>query len=294
MTLSLYVTFMGIFMLSTVIIWKTILHRNKITVMAGMMIAMALGMSAGLTIGVIAGIILSGNLFYSTVLAMILGVIFGFLAGMPISLMAVLDGTLAGIMGGMMGAMLGEMIAPEFQDALIRIMFVLFIATILILFQMMHQEFIKTKGWLSHPVIMIFGFALFITVYNQIGPLTSTSPFQNNNDNMNTKNLVIQADEFSFSPNQVDLSAGETIKITLDNIGEVEHDLEVIGMEAEVEEMSSSHDHHQEDSQIHIHSNSGEKQEISFTPLNPGRYRYICTIPGHAESGMTGMIEIVS
>ncbi|WP_200416432.1 plastocyanin/azurin family copper-binding protein [Virgibacillus salexigens] len=160
-------------------------------------------------------------------------------------------------------------------------MFVLFIATTLILFRMIHQEFIKTKGWLGHPGVITFAFALFITVYNQIGPLTSTSPFQNNNDNMNTKNLVIQADEFSFSPNQVDLTAGETIKITLDNIGEVEHDLEVIGMEAEVEEMSSSHDHHQEDSQIHIHS-------------NPGKYRYICTIPWHAESGMSGMIEIVS
>ncbi|GLO65088.1 cupredoxin domain-containing protein [Oceanobacillus kimchii] len=294
MTLSLYVTLIVIFMLSTVIIWNTVLHRNKITVMAGMMIAMALGMSAGLTIGVIAGILLSGNLFYSTVLAMILGIIFGFLAGMPISLMAVLDGTLAGIMGGMMGAMLGVMIAPEFQDALIRIMFVIFIVTMLILFRMMHQEFIKTKGLFDHPAVMIFAFTLFIIMYNQMGPLTSTSSFQNNNDNLNTNNLVIQADEFSFSPNQVDLIAGEKVKITLDNIGEVEHDLEVIGMEAEFEEMSSSHAHHQGDGKIHIHSNPGEKQEISFTPLKPGKYRYICTIPGHVESGMTGMIEIVS
>ncbi|WP_010650459.1 cupredoxin domain-containing protein [Oceanobacillus massiliensis] len=294
---SLYVTLIGIFILTIWIIWNTIYHRKKITVMTGMMISMVLGMVVGLTIGVILGILLAGDLFSSTLLAMIIGIAAGFLAGLPIGLMAILDGALAGMMGGMMGAMLGEMIATEHQDTLIRVMFLLFIGMIIILYQMMQQEFIKSKALVNHPLVMIILFVLFIVGYNQLGSLIPSSHSlknSNNNHSMSANNLVIQADEYSFSPSHTKIMAGERVTITLDNIGEVEHDLEIKGMITEMMESGTSHIHQKDNTIVHVHSMAGEKQEISFTPLTPGKYRFTCTIPGHVESGMFGIIEVIS
>jgi nitrite reductase (NO-forming) len=33
---------------------------------------------------------------------------------------------------------------------------------------------------------------------------------------------------------------------------------------------------------------TGESGEVTFTPDEPGRYVYVCTIPGHAKGGMIG------
>src|SRR5699024_3655787 len=57
-----------------------------------------------------------------------------------ISIMAVLDGLLSGLMGGMMGAMLGVMIALDYREAMVKIMFFLFLATMLILIYMIQKE----------------------------------------------------------------------------------------------------------------------------------------------------------
>jgi len=297
MTFALSLTLAFIFILMLFIIWETIRHRRKISNMAGMMVSMSLGMIGGLTVGVILGILLLGDLFSSTILAMLIGVLAGFLAGLPIGLMPVIDGMLAGIMGGMMGAMLGEMIAAEYQETIIRVMFLLFVGIIVILYQMMQQEFIKSKAIFNHPVTMIVLFFLFTVGYNQVGPLIIPSHLSNNgnhHDSMGVNSMVIQADEYSFTPSHTEIKAGEMVTITLDNIGEVEHDIEIIGMGAEIKEQSLSHDHGQDNNQLHLHSFPGERQEITFTALTTGTYRYVCTIPGHEELGMTGVIEIVS
>ncbi|CDQ37977.1 MULTISPECIES: plastocyanin/azurin family copper-binding protein [Virgibacillus] len=292
MAIPLYITLIGICILTSIIIWQTFVCRKRITTMTGMMVAMALGMSVGLVTGVMIGILLSGNLFYSTVMAMIIGMVTGYLAGIPVSILAVLDGTLAGVMGGMMGAMLGEMIAPEFQDPMIRIMVVLFIATILLLFQILKQPVTNKRDWLHHPVVMVFGFLLFIMGYNQLEPLIPppSNEIGHDNPHVNVKNLSIEADEYAFRPNRIQVETGETIKLELNNMGESEHILEFIGLEAR--ELPSSQHHQQISGQIQIHSNAGEKQGITFIPLVPGTYRYICTIPGHKEAGMEGEIEV--
>ena len=36
----------------------------------------------------------------------------------------------------------------------------------------------------------------------------------------------------------------------------------------------------------------GEEDTISFTPLAPGVYEYVCTFPDHAAAGMRGQITV--
>lgn len=281
------------------IISKTFKYRGKIPCMTGMMIAMTLGMSVGITAGVILGIVYSGNLFYSTILGIAVGVIAGVLPGVLVSMMAVMDGLLSGMMGGMMGAMLGDMVAPEFWDPLVKIMLMLFVATMIILFRMMQQEFMKKEtSWLTHPVLIIVLFGLFFFGYHQLGStVSSTEPFgqdqAHSQHQAKTKQWVVQSAEFAFSPNQITVRSGEKITIVLDNVDNIEHDLEIIGLDVKNVESSNEHHHNQADNKLHIHAQPGTKQVMSFTPIQLGTYQYVCTIPGHKEAGMFGTIEVL-
>ncbi|WLD92030.1 plastocyanin/azurin family copper-binding protein [Alkalihalobacillus sp. AL-G] len=298
---TLYFFIMSIIVvLSLAVIGYTVSYRKKIPCMTGMMISMTLGMSVGLTVGVILGIQLTGNLFYSTILGIIIGGATGFLAGLPVSLMAVLDGMLSGLMGGMMGAMLGDMIAPDFKEAMVKIMFVLFIAIAMILFFMMEEEFIKSRRRLfKHPLSLILLFGFIFLGFNQLGPIITESKtsIQGDDHPQHTKEtqnkLVIKASEYTFSPEQVKIEEGEKVTVVFKNVGEAEHDLEIIGLQAKMTQSNQNqHQHGNSNNKVHIHAMPGEEITVSFTPVQSGTYQYVCTIPGHKESGMTGFIEV--
>jgi uncharacterized cupredoxin-like copper-binding protein len=190
--------------------------------------------------------------------------------------------------------MLGEMIAPEFQDALIKIMFLLFVAIILILSRMMQQEFMKKEtSWINNPIASIILFGLIFFGYHQLGPTISlTKSLDKGQDHtqhqMEAKKWVIQTDDFAFSPNLITVKTGEKVTLVLDNVDNIEHDLEIIGLDVEIVDTENEHHHDQTENMIHIHSQPGSKQTITFKPTKPGTYQYVCTIPGHKESGMIG------
>jgi len=171
MGVSLYLMLFSIALLSIFVISKTIYYRKKITCMTGMMIAMTLGMSVGLTIGAIFGILFSGNFFIATVLGMLVGMFVGFLAGVSVGIMSTLDGMLSGLMGGMMGAMLGEMITVEYHDASAKIMFFLFLGTLLILLRMINQKVNKKTFFLSNLFITVIVFGSFFIAFELFGPV---------------------------------------------------------------------------------------------------------------------------
>lgn len=171
MTFALGVTLTVMFVIISRIIWCTFFYKKKITEMTGMMIAMVLGMGTGLTIGTIVGFLLPGLLFHSTVIGMIIGMIPGFLAGITTGLKSVLDGIFAGLMGGMMGAMLGEMIGTDYQEALIRIMFLLYVGTMMIVLHMMEEDFIKSNTLFSRPYILLVTYIFLIIFYPRLGPI---------------------------------------------------------------------------------------------------------------------------
>lgn len=181
MGMSLYLMLFSIALLSIIVVGKTVYYRKKIACMSGMMIAMTLGMSVGLTIGVIFGILFSGNFFIATVLGMLVGMFVGFLAGVPVSIMAILDGMLSGLMGGMMGAMLGEMITVEYRDAIAKIMFFLFLGTLLILLRMINQEVNKTTNIYNNLLILVILFGFFFIAFDLFDPvfINNDTPIQN-------------------------------------------------------------------------------------------------------------------
>lgn len=291
MGIPLFLIFLTIILLSVTVVGKTMYNRKKVTCMTGMMIAMTLGMIVGLTMGVVFGILFIDNFFVATILGMVVGMVIGFLSGIPVSVMAVLDGLLSGLMGGMMGAMLGAMIAPEYREAIVKIMFFLFLATLLILLYMIQKELNRNKtAFYMNPLITVVLFGFFFVVFNQLGPIFKVIDSE---DNSNVNNLLIKAKEYSFMSNEVQVKAGETVTLFIENIGDEEHDLEIIGLEVDDVKQNSAHDHGQGSNKIHLHASPGDKQSITFMPVEQGVYRFICTLPGHEELGMSGTLEVL-
>ncbi|MFC7064145.1 plastocyanin/azurin family copper-binding protein [Halobacillus seohaensis] len=288
---SLYILLIITLLGALLVIWKNYRYRNKISNMVGMVIAMSLGMSFGLLVGYIFGGIFNGDLFLSTVLAMLSGAIIGFLSGLSISIIAVIEGLFAGLMGGMMGAMLGDMINPDDREVLLKILFFICFSTFLMLLLLIKNEVNGTSSFFINPFVTVILFGFIFIFINQFGPYFPNSQEQTGKS-PSEKQLTIKAYEFTFSPNETSIQVGDQVNLSLINNGTIDHDLEIISLSTEEVHGNQTHHHNKSNSNVHIHASSGEEQSVSFIPLESGTYQFICTLPGHKESGMIGSFEV--
>ena len=92
--------------------------------------------------------------------------------------------------------------------------------------------------------------------------------------------VEIVATEMRFSPNRIDARVGQSVLITIVNRGSERHDLAfpAIGMPnlRGVETLTMP----------------GQSTRLTMTFDRPGAYTFLCTIPGHAASGMTGAVFV--
>lgn len=91
------------------------------------------------------------------------------------------------------------------------------------------------------------------------------SPFEG------AREIEVVATEFGLDPNVVRIEAGARINISLSNEGGVFHDLTI-------EELG-----------VQIPAQPGTESSAGIT-AGQGRYRYFCSVPGHAEAGMEGFL----
>ena len=86
--------------------------------------------------------------------------------------------------------------------------------------------------------------------------------------------IEVQATEFAFQPNQLEVEADQTINITLTNDGNLTHDLTFPELD------------------LRLVARPGETTSTAITPTNAGEYQMLCTIPGHADAGMAGLLTV--
>ena len=84
--------------------------------------------------------------------------------------------------------------------------------------------------------------------------------------------ITVDATEFAFDPDAIEVTADEEFTIALVNGGAVEHDFNIEGQEADP-----------------IATTPGETAEGSFQ-VPAGEYTFFCSIPGHREAGMEGTL----
>jgi len=101
-------------------------------------------------------------------------------------------------------------------------------------------------------------------------------------------------DAFRFTPADVTVKRGETVRFVVANSGKVLHEM-VLGtteeLKAHAELMKKFPDMEHADTNM-AHVKPGAKGEIVWQFTKAGEYQFACLIPGHYEAGMVGKVVV--
>lgn len=110
-----------------------------------------------------------------------------------------------------------------------------------------------------------------------------------------TRTVAVEMDDgMRFTPAELTVKAGETIRFFVVNKGKIPHEM-VIGADAELDEhakmMREMPDmKHAEANQITLAP--GQRGGLVWQFDQPGGFSFACLIPGHKEAGMVGQVTV--
>ncbi|MGH9235040.1 MAG: plastocyanin/azurin family copper-binding protein [Acidimicrobiales bacterium] len=84
--------------------------------------------------------------------------------------------------------------------------------------------------------------------------------------------LEVSATEMAFAPDAVAVEAGD-VEVVLHNDGTILHDLRI------------------DEQPLVLEAVAGET-DTGAIALDPGSYAFFCSLPGHREAGMEGVLEV--
>jgi plastocyanin len=91
------------------------------------------------------------------------------------------------------------------------------------------------------------------------------------------KEVRVVADEYAFDPSGLVVEGGGSVELSVENDGSLAHDLKVLDGERELGGTPIFQ--------------AGETRSARLR-LEPGEYRYVCTVGDHEELGMRGTLEV--
>ncbi len=105
---------------------------------------------------------------------------------------------------------------------------------------------------------------------------------------------VDMSDRMRFSPSEIRVSRGDTVRFVVRNEGRVLHEM-VLGTRKDLEEHAQlmrkfPEMEHEEPHMVHVAP--GNAGEIGWQFTRPGEFYYGCLIPGHFEAGMVGKVIV--
>ncbi|MCH7641490.1 cupredoxin domain-containing protein [Patescibacteria group bacterium] len=92
---------------------------------------------------------------------------------------------------------------------------------------------------------------------------------------MEAREIVVEGDEFSFSPASISVKVGEKVKLTFNNVGGFPHNFTVQGLGVATKTIGA-----------------GETDTIEFTVEEGGTYATFCSVGNHRAQGMEGSLEV--
>lgn len=133
--------------------------------------------------------------------------------------------------------------------------------------------------------------------------------------------IHIHAEEVAFHPSAIDVKVGETVRLVLDNHDRILHDYTVDepkfvvldseggavhdmdehmaaeGSDAEGNQGAMAHSEGGEDTLVsaaplHIAAEGSSHADLVFRATAPGNYVFYCSVPGHRQAGMEGVIRV--
>jgi len=102
------------------------------------------------------------------------------------------------------------------------------------------------------------------------------------------------SDAMRFTPAEITVKRGETVKLVATNRGQVLHEM-VLGTSDELKkhaEMMKKFPDMEHDEPHMAHVKPGESGEIVWQFTKAGEFQFACLIPGHFEAGMVGKVTV--
>lgn len=160
----------------------------------------------------------------------------------------------------------------------------------------MDEENKETQGYGKRPlwqwfmlyaVIAVVAYGLiyyFVLAKNSGSNSTQTRVYQQNASPITTQQptsaaavekITVDGNEFAFTPSMITLKNGQTAEITFKNTGKYAHNLTIsdLGVKSKIVQ-------------------PGEQDTFTVTPDKIGKFAFVCTIPGHADKGMKGILTV--
>ena len=105
---------------------------------------------------------------------------------------------------------------------------------------------------------------------------------------------VDMADTMRFTPSELTVKRGETVRFVAKNSGKVMHEM-VLGTMDELKahaEMMRKHPGMKHDEPHMLHVAPGKTGQMGWRFTKAGTFHYGCLVPGHFEAGMVGRIIV--
>lgn len=111
------------------------------------------------------------------------------------------------------------------------------------------------------------------------------------------REVEVALKDHSYEPDEIRLKVGQPYKLVLRNVGAVAHDMvggslfdeKVIALRM----VNSSVGRVIADYVNSVYVRSHNNIELWLVPLKPGEYSFFCSLPGHRDDGMEGIVRIV-
>lgn len=116
------------------------------------------------------------------------------------------------------------------------------------------------------------------------------------------REIIVALDDHSYEPDEIELKLGQPYKIVLENVGRFAHDMvgddNVGGTLFEesvvaLRMVNSKVGRVTAGSVRSVYVRAKNQIELWLVPLKAGEYTFYCSIKGHREDGMEGIVRIV-
>ncbi len=109
--------------------------------------------------------------------------------------------------------------------------------------------------------------------------------------------VKLTADEYSFGPSSITVTAGQPVQLTIVNAGKVAHDLksDIPVKDLSYQQADNDADEQQENAEkgvLDVDFGVGTTAQVTFTPTKTGTFSFNCDVPGHADAGMKGSFVV--
>lgn len=114
----------------------------------------------------------------------------------------------------------------------------------------------------------------------------------------NVQTARVEISDLHFEETRIEVLANQPVRLTIKNTGALEHDFSILEIAVKDVEVAGEHGHadggHEMtvDPDLHLALEAGSTGVITFTPTEPGEYEFYCTVAGHKEAGMIGVLVV--